>query len=82
MRTIFAGPSRKVYGPIELRHYDLHVWLFKDNPAGLFKSTNPNVKCRPDEKWSHPGESNPEPPHYECGALPIELGWPFRAKSI
>ena len=29
--------------------------------------------------WSHPGESNPEPPHYECGALPIELGWPPEA---
>ena len=30
------------------------------------------------KNWSHPGESNPQPPHYECGALPIELGWPPR----
>jgi hypothetical protein len=29
----------------ELRHYDLHVWLWKENPAGLFSPTNPNVKC-------------------------------------
>lgn len=31
--------------PKELTHYDLHVWLYKDNPAGLFSPTNPNVKC-------------------------------------
>ncbi|MFG3495513.1 hypothetical protein [Streptomyces sp. NPDC047928] len=26
-------------------HYDLHVWLFKDNPSGLFATWNPNVHC-------------------------------------
>lgn len=31
--------------PIELKHYDLHVWLWKKNPAGLFSPTNPEVKC-------------------------------------
>src|SRR5678816_2248887 len=31
--------------PHELNHYDLHVWLWKKNPAGLFASTNPDVKC-------------------------------------
>jgi hypothetical protein len=31
--------------PHELNHYDLHVWLWKDNPAGLFAPTNPAVKC-------------------------------------
>lgn len=31
--------------PLALHHYDLHVWLFKDNPAGLFSPTNPDVKC-------------------------------------
>jgi hypothetical protein len=31
--------------PHELKHYDLHVWLWKDNPAGLFAPTNPAVKC-------------------------------------
>ena len=31
--------------PKQLHHYDLHVWLFEDNPAGLFGETNPNVKC-------------------------------------
>lgn len=31
--------------PAGLRHYDLHVWLWKDNPAGIFNATNPSVKC-------------------------------------
>ena len=31
--------------PPELRHYDLHVWLWKNNPAGMFSPTNPDVKC-------------------------------------
>jgi hypothetical protein len=26
-------------------HYDLHVWLFKHNPAGLFAQFNPRVSC-------------------------------------
>ncbi|MBZ5600159.1 MAG: hypothetical protein LAN83_17775 [Acidobacteriia bacterium] len=31
--------------PAEMAHYDLHVWLFKDNPEGMFAPTNPAVKC-------------------------------------
>ncbi len=43
----FDGPmeGHEPLMPKELHHYDLHVWLFKSNPAGLFKVTNPNVKC-------------------------------------
>jgi hypothetical protein len=33
--------------PLDLHHYDLHVWLWKKNPAGLFSATNPDVKCPP-----------------------------------
>lgn len=33
--------------PASLRHYDLHVWLWKDNPRGMFTSTNSSVKCTP-----------------------------------
>lgn len=29
-------------------HYDLHVWLYKHNPAGMFAMWNPRVDC-PDE---------------------------------
>ena len=25
--------------------YELHVWLFKHNPAGMFEDWNPNVSC-------------------------------------
>ena len=31
--------------PAAMAHYDLHVWLFKDNPEGMFAPTNPAVKC-------------------------------------
>jgi hypothetical protein len=31
--------------PVELHHYDLHVWLWKANPEGVFSPTNPAVKC-------------------------------------
>ncbi|MEZ5120337.1 MAG: hypothetical protein R2736_01955 [Solirubrobacterales bacterium] len=29
-------------------HYDLHVWLYRHNPAGMFAMWNPRVDC-PDE---------------------------------
>ena len=31
--------------PAELHHWDLHVWLYKNNPNGMFEPTNPAVKC-------------------------------------
>jgi len=31
--------------PAALHHWDLHVWLWKTNPSGLFSSTNPDLKC-------------------------------------
>jgi hypothetical protein len=31
--------------PAELKHWDLHVWLWKANPAGVFTPTNPAVRC-------------------------------------
>lgn len=43
----FDGPMQGHHPllPLDLHHYDLHVWLWKENPAGLFKPTNPAVKC-------------------------------------
>jgi hypothetical protein len=43
----FDGPMEGHHPliPQELKHYDLHVWLWKRNPAGLFSPTNPQVKC-------------------------------------
>jgi hypothetical protein len=31
--------------PEALHHWDLHVWLWKDNPNGVFSPTNPSVTC-------------------------------------
>ncbi|AZO24047.1 hypothetical protein EJ070_27395 [Mesorhizobium sp. M1E.F.Ca.ET.045.02.1.1] len=43
----FMGPMEGHYPliPKEFVHYDLHAWLFRDNPNGMFAPTNPNVKC-------------------------------------
>jgi hypothetical protein len=38
--------------PASLRHYDLHVWLWKDNPKGIFTSTNSAVKCTPGSPYT------------------------------
>ena len=41
------GPmeGHKPLMPDALHHYDLHVWLWKHNPAGVFAPTNPTVTC-------------------------------------
>lgn len=43
----FNGPmaGHEPLMPDGLHHYDLHVWLFKENPAGVFATTNPAVSC-------------------------------------
>lgn len=50
-----AGPmdGHEPIMPAALRHYDLHVWLWKDNPRGLFTSTNAAVKCTPGAPYTH-----------------------------
>jgi hypothetical protein len=43
----FNGPmeGHQPLMPKELHHYDLHVWLWKHNPAGTFAGTNPDIRC-------------------------------------
>jgi hypothetical protein len=43
----FTGPmeGHEPLIPKEYVHYDLHAWLFKKNPLGLFAPTNPDVHC-------------------------------------
>jgi len=43
----FDGPMEGHFPliPTEFTHYDLHVWLFKENPLGMFIPTNPSVTC-------------------------------------
>ncbi|RJT35271.1 hypothetical protein D3227_21860 [Mesorhizobium waimense] len=54
----FMGPMEGHYPliPKEFHHYDLHAWLFKDNPNGMFSPTNPDVKC---ENYSFPMPEEP-----------------------
>src|SRR6188474_1237163 len=44
----FMGPmeGHEPLIPKEFHHYDLHAWLFKDNPLGMFAPTNPKVSCK------------------------------------
>jgi hypothetical protein len=43
----FQGPmeGHEPLIPKGFHHYDLHAWLFKDNPLGMFSPTNPDVTC-------------------------------------
>jgi hypothetical protein len=43
----FMGPmeGHEPLIPREYVHYDLHAWLFKNNPLGMFAPTNPDVSC-------------------------------------
>lgn len=42
----FAGHPFDVGGtPVPVPHWSLHVWLHKENPAGLFTPFNPTVTC-------------------------------------
>jgi hypothetical protein len=40
----FDGPMPG-HNPTMPIHYDLHVWLWADNPAGVFAPFNPNLSC-------------------------------------
>ncbi|MEP7200997.1 MAG: hypothetical protein ABI894_00195 [Ilumatobacteraceae bacterium] len=46
-------------------YYSLHVWLYKNNPAGMFEVWNPNVTCTPgnddgqgDDHHGHHGDDH------------------------
>jgi hypothetical protein len=43
----FDGPmeGHEPLMPAGLHHYDLHAWLFRPNPAGVFNAVNPDVDC-------------------------------------
>jgi hypothetical protein len=44
----FMGPmeGHEPLIPKEYVHYDLHAWLFKNNPLGMFAPANPDVNCK------------------------------------
>ena len=47
--TIFGqtmdGPMAPHEVGVDPWHYELHVWLWQANPAGIFAEFNPNVSC-------------------------------------
>jgi hypothetical protein len=49
----FEGPmhGHRPVMPEELHLWDLHVWLWRENPAGMFSPTNANVRC-PDGRFT------------------------------
>ena len=40
----FNGPMPG-HNPTMPVHYDLHVWIYEDNPSGTFAQFNPEVSC-------------------------------------
>ena len=61
----FDGPmeGHEPLIPRDFAHYDLHAWLFKDNPLGMFSPTNPDVSCEGYDfaLLEHPTKLVPEP---------------------
>jgi hypothetical protein len=39
-----ATPHDEAHGFAE--HYDRHIWLYRENPRGIFAMMNPDVSCR------------------------------------
>lgn len=43
---MFGGQLFDVGGtPVPVPHWSLHVWLYENNPSGMFAPFNPNVSC-------------------------------------
>ncbi|APG85679.1 hypothetical protein SAMCCGM7_Ch2949 [Sinorhizobium americanum CCGM7] len=61
----FDGPmeGHEPLLPAQLHHYDLHAWIFKPNPLGLFHPVNPDVKC-PEGPYTFLEEAPKSVPHH------------------
>lgn len=43
---MFGDQSFDVGGtPVPVPHWSLHVWLYENNPSGMFTPFNPNITC-------------------------------------
>ena len=43
----FGGQQFDVGGsPVPVAHWSLHVWLYENNPSGIFTPFNPNIVCQ------------------------------------
>jgi hypothetical protein len=52
--VINVGQPRPMFGdqpfdiggtPVPVPHWSLHVWMYEENPSGMFAPFNPNVSC-------------------------------------
>lgn len=44
--TFGAQPFNVGGTPVPVPHWSLHVWLFENNPSGIFTPFNPNISCQ------------------------------------
>lgn len=45
-RPMFGNQPFDVGGtPVPAPHWSLHVWLYEENPSGMFMPFNPNITC-------------------------------------
>lgn len=45
-RPMFDNQLFSVGGaPVSVPHWTLHVWLYENNPSGIFAPFNPNISC-------------------------------------
>jgi hypothetical protein len=56
--------------PMELSHYDLHVWLYKPNPLGTFAPTNPTSAASVEAVRSARRPSSPARARTRCACRP------------
>jgi hypothetical protein len=63
----FGGPMEGLEPlmPRELHRYDLHVWLFKANPTGLFHHINRDVDCTGKGPYAMNEEPTPIVEHHK-----------------
>lgn len=46
-RPAFAGHPFDIGGtPVPVPHWSQHVWLYENNPTGIYQPFNPNVSCQ------------------------------------
>lgn len=44
-RVAYQPPDPEAHNPLPRTAYTLHVWLWKENPAGIFAPFNPKARC-------------------------------------
>lgn len=72
---ITAQPSERSNHSTFKRKANPTMRLFSGDPSTYIHKLPTHFSILTRERKSHRRESNPQPPHYECGALPIELRW-------